>query len=109
MKFFSWYQTHERATIALFAVVLFFAGALFAIFKLAALGYNALDLGIFHQVLANTARGDWFAMSIHPHSYFGDHVSPFLAALAPFYALVPRPETLLVLQAAAVALGIFPR
>ena len=108
MKFFSWYQTHERATIALFAVVLFFAGALFAIFKLAALGYNALDLGIFHQVLANTARGDWFAMSIHPHSYFGDHVSPFLAALAPFYALVPRPETLLVLQAAAVALGIFP-
>lgn len=101
-------RRHDWLAVWIIAGIIFLGGSAFSIFKLAALGYNALDLGIFHQVVANTARGDLFAMSIHPHSYFGDHVSPFLMVLVPFYLLVPRPETLLVLQAAAIALAVFP-
>lgn len=80
----------------------------FVFLKLAALGYNALDLGIFHQVVANTAAGRLFALSIHPPSYFGDHVSPLLVVLVPFYWLFPHVTTLLVAQIIAIALGVFP-
>lgn len=41
-------------------------------------------------------------------SHFAVHLSPIFYVLLPFYKLVPRPETLLVLQALAVAGGIIP-
>jgi len=44
----------------------------------------------------------------HPHSYLGDHFSPVYLLLAPFYAAVPRPETLLVIQTLFLSLGVWP-
>lgn len=41
-------------------------------------------------------------------SHFHVHVSPVYYLMLPFYCLVPRPETLQVLQAAVLASGVLP-
>lgn len=41
-------------------------------------------------------------------SHFAVHVSPILYLLLPFYALIPRPETIQVLQILVVASGFIP-
>jgi uncharacterized membrane protein len=71
------------------------------------------DLALFDQVFWNTVHGRPFesTMSLsltQPHSFFSDHFSPALWVLVPFYAALPRPETLLVLQTLALALGAVP-
>jgi uncharacterized membrane protein len=72
-----------------------------------------LDLGLFDQVFWNTIQGRPFestmsqAMPI-PHSLLGDHFSPIFAVFLPLYFAVPHPETLLVIQTLALALGAWP-
>lgn len=43
-----------------------------------------------------------------PHSYFGDHFSPVYLLLLPFYFVFPDPQTLLIAQTLALALGVIP-
>src|SRR5438445_13635142 len=43
-----------------------------------------------------------------PHSYLADHFSPIYLLLVPFYAVFPRPQTLLVIQTLFLALGVWP-
>lgn len=43
-----------------------------------------------------------------PHSQLGDHFTPIYVALVPIYFVYPHPETLLVIQALALALGAWP-
>jgi len=62
------------------------------------------DLGIFHQVLWNTAHGRPFASSIKHMSYLGDHFSPSFALLFPVEYLPGALDLLLILQAAAAVL-----
>jgi uncharacterized membrane protein len=74
---------------------------------------TALDLGVFDQVFWNTLNGRFVesTLSLHrcdPHSFFLDHFSPALLLFLPVYALVPLPETLLVVQTVALALGAWP-
>jgi uncharacterized membrane protein len=71
------------------------------------------DLGIFDQVFWNTTQGRPFESTISlslplPHSYFGDHFAIIYWLLFPFYYLVPRPETLLVIQTVFLGLGAIP-
>jgi uncharacterized membrane protein len=71
------------------------------------------DLGLFDQVLWNTTQGRLFESTMSqanpvPHSLLGDHFSPALGLIAPFYYLYPHPETLLVAQTLALALGAWP-
>ena len=71
------------------------------------------DLGLFDQVFWNTTQGRPFESTMSqalavPHSFLGDHFSPGLAVLLPFYALHPHPETLVVAQTLALALGAWP-
>jgi uncharacterized membrane protein len=71
------------------------------------------DLGIFDQIFWNTTQGRFFesTMSLsqpQPHSYLADHFSPVYVLLLPAYALVRRPETLLVIQTLFLALGVWP-
>jgi uncharacterized membrane protein len=67
---------------------------------------NAYDLGIFDQVIWNTAYGDALMSSIlGDRHYFSEHVSPILILLAPLYRLWADPILLLVLQTAALASG----
>jgi uncharacterized membrane protein len=71
------------------------------------------DLGIFDQVFWNTTKGRILesTMSLvqaQPHSYLADHFSPVYLLLMPAYALIPSPETLLVIQTLSLALGVWP-
>ena len=71
------------------------------------------DLGIFDQVFWNTTQGRFLesTMSLvqaQPHSYLADHFSPVYLLSMPAYLLIPRPETLLVIQTLFLALGVWP-
>lgn len=70
--------------------------------------YNGLDLAIINNVFYNTLHGHWFWSSIQGHSYLGDHFTPILVLLLPFYALWPSPEILLILQSLFLALAAWP-
>lgn len=68
------------------------------------------DLGIFEQAVHSYAhlylpvselKGPGFPL-------MGDHFSPVLATLAPFYRLWPSPLTLLIAQAALFAIAVVP-
>jgi len=71
------------------------------------------DLGVFDQAFWNTIHGHQFESTMTlgqalPHSHFGDHFSPALWLIVPFYLAYPHPETLLVIQTVALALGAWP-
>ena len=78
------------------------------IFKYNSFGYNAIDLGIYNQVFFNSAQGNLWQFSIHPHLYLGDHFELFIILLLPFYFFAQSPITLLILQTAFVALSAWP-
>ncbi|HEV2035653.1 MAG TPA: DUF2079 domain-containing protein [Candidatus Dormibacteraeota bacterium] len=74
---------------------------------------RGLDIGLFDQVFWNTIQGRPLESTISqglpvPHSMLGDHFSPIFFLLVPFYFAFPHPETLLVLQTLAFALGAWP-
>lgn len=103
-----WIHRNVRRTTVLVVLCFCALAAFFVITKANALGYDALDLAIFRQTLANTARGDLFGLTIHEPSYLGDHASFLLLAVAPFYAVAPFLVTLPLLQIAIVALSAVP-
>ena len=75
---------------------------------------DAFDLGNMNQAVWNTLHGhpfrftnrglDWFG----PPTRLGIHVEPILLLLAPFYLIHSGPETLIVIQNVALALGAIP-
>jgi len=71
---------------------------------------NGFDLGLFNQVFWNTTQGRPFESTMSqalpiPHSLLGDHFSPVFLLILPFYFAYPHPETLVVIQTLALALG----
>lgn len=68
------------------------------------------DLGMYEQVIWNTAHGRWFATSNFKYtdSHLGADVILMEALVAVPYALFPSTYTLLVLETVAVALGAIP-
>lgn len=76
--------------------------------KLGHFYYDNLDLAIFNQVFFNILNGDLFRATIHPPTYLGDHFSPFIFLLIPFYALAPGPEALLTLETLIIGLTAIP-
>jgi uncharacterized membrane protein len=86
----------------LFALVL---GGM-AILRHLSFNSNALDMGLMDQIAWNSAHGRWLEESFivgHPASFLGHHFSPVLVLIAPFYWLLPRPETLIILQVICIA------
>ncbi len=74
--------------------------------RLYALRYGA-DLGTYLQTLVNLRHGSsWNFGEWRPH--FQVHDSWALAALVPLVALIPRAETLIVVQVVAVAAAAIP-
>lgn len=69
------------------------------------------DFGIFAQMFENMRTTGLPNTTVERNtlmSHFGVHFSPFYYVLLPFYAICPRPETLLVLQALFIAVGAIP-
>lgn len=73
---------------------------------------HAFDLGIFDNLFANALAGHPFravpATADADWSFLAQHAPFALYLLLPIYALAPGPETLLVMQAVAVASGAIP-
>ena len=64
------------------------------------------DLGIFTNAIWNLTHGNGYVSSVKGGiNLFSDHQSPLFWVLAPVFWLVPRPETLLVVQAFGLAAG----
>jgi uncharacterized membrane protein len=69
--------------------------------------YTDFDLAIFTQATDQALRGTLFN-SIRGMPWLGDHASLILFAIAPLYALLRHPLTLLLLQCVTLALGALP-
>lgn len=70
---------------------------------------TSVDVAIFQQALANYAQGrapNVLVKSQEPFNILGDHFSPIIAVIAPFYRLWPSVLTLLLAQAVLLAVGV---
>ncbi len=100
-----------KAIIAVFAVCM--AAYLITAALMRYLSYNSpcYDFGIFSQMFYNMKTTGLPITTCEREvamSHFAVHVSPFYYLLLPFYMLVPRPETLLILQVLGVLSGVIP-
>ncbi|MFJ3878331.1 DUF2079 domain-containing protein [Streptomyces sp. NPDC090077] len=99
----------RRAPYALTAA-LFLAYAVLSVTRYRRMEEASWDLGIFEQAVRAYA---WLQPPVvdlkGPGSHvLGDHFSPVIALIAPLYRLFPSPVTLLVVQAALMALSALP-
>lgn len=71
---------------------------------------TGFDLGIFEQGIRSYAHGHWPTAELKAPGYplFGDHFHPIIAVLAPVYRVFPSAETLLIAQAALLAVSVIP-
>ena len=71
---------------------------------------RARDMGIYAQLMWNTAHGRPFASTLFQDNtlHVAEHVAPVLAVIAPLYALVPSPALLLVIQQLCMAASGLP-
>ncbi len=77
------------------------------------LGTNSFDLGIFDNLFWNASHGFDPALPASPFGgphtrHLGQHATLIVLVLTPIYALVPRAETLLWLQAVLVGFAALP-
>ncbi len=97
------------ASIGAIAAVFATGYALYGLFRHWHFGSSAFDLGIFDQAVWHLSRLEAPASSIRGLSnLFGDHFHPIIALFVPLYWIAPRPETLIVAQAALLAASIVP-
>jgi uncharacterized membrane protein len=67
---------------------------------------HGFDLGIFTNAIWNLTHGNGYVSSVKGGiNLFSDHQSPVFWLLAPLFWAVPRPETLLLVQAVGLAAG----
>lgn len=103
-------------SLSVTAQALIAAALLFALYVAVSLGMyrnylsGAYDLGIFDQAVHSYAHGHWpYSLIKGPHySVLGDHFSPILVLIVPLYWVFPHAQTLLVLQAALIAISVVP-
>ena len=107
-KIKAWFQTHSVWIVLTLTLTYALIFIVFAIWKYINFHYDALDLAIYNQVFWNTARGKLFGLTIHPHSYLGDHIELTLLLFAPFYTIFQHPITLLIIQTLWIASAAIP-
>lgn len=110
LKLIRWLNNDRASKKILWSAIVLSTCTVFftLVYKYTHFGYNAIDLGIYGQVFFNTAQGNLFEFTIHPHLYLGDHFELFILFLTPFFMIFKSPLTLLFFQAAAVALTAWP-
>ncbi|MEU9298443.1 DUF2079 domain-containing protein [Streptomyces sp. NPDC048266] len=92
------------------ALALFTVYALFSVGRHHNLGTTGWDLGIFDQAVRSYAGFQAPISDLKGWGYnlYGDHFHPILVLLVPLYWICPRAETLLVAQAALIAVAVIP-
>ncbi|MGI5486049.1 DUF2079 domain-containing protein [Microtetraspora malaysiensis] len=106
----------HRYAVGVLAVIAFLAYSLLGLVKFFTFRTGTYDLVIFDQGVRgyagfgpplSTVKGNWEQLG-SAFSLLGDHFSPILAVLAPLYWIHNGPETLIVAQAALLALAVVP-
>jgi uncharacterized membrane protein len=108
--------SHDIAPASRHLVPWLIAGAVFTVytvislFRYAQLNASSWDLGIFTELVKQYAHLHAPVADIRGAgvNLLGDHFSPILALIAPFFLLVPSPGTLLVVQAFLTAVSVLP-
>lgn len=101
----------EWVVVAIFLVLFTVFVSMVSISRYSGYLAHNFDFGIFAQMFENmrtTGLADTTVERNTLMSHFGVHFSPFYYLLLPLYMICPRPETLMVIQALFVALGIIP-
>jgi uncharacterized membrane protein len=99
----------ERLAVTVIAVVFSSVYALCGLFRHWRFGSSAYDLGIFDQAIWHLSRLEAPASTISGfNNILGDHFYPIIAVFTPLYWIAPRPETLILAQAALLAASIVP-
>jgi hypothetical protein len=101
-----------EALLIVVMCVAFFVFATRSMHRYESLHAYYFDLGIMHQVVANTAHGHFLEMT-DPNYYFqgnrlGYHFDFILALFAPFYLLFNDARVLLMGQSLIIVLGALP-
>jgi uncharacterized membrane protein len=67
------------------------------------------DNAIFEEGIRGYAHGGWPIVPIKGADFnlLGDHFSPVIALVAPFYRLFPHPETVILAQVVLIAISMF--
>lgn len=104
-----------RCRLLLAAAIVLYSSTLLTLSVLKHATYHSslIDLGIFDQVIWNTAHGRLFWDTLDPfvqqnHVFLGQHFSPGLAALVPLYWIAPSVNTLFAVQTFALVMGSVP-
>ncbi len=102
-------QGSHRALFLLVAIILAYTTVWCAVSSLRHYYFHSsLDLGVFNQVVWNTAHGHLFSRSLEVTNHFADHVQPYLPLLSLLYLVVPSPYVLLAFQSLVLGLSAWP-
>ena len=96
---------------AVLAVGFFLLVSVWTVSRVYSFATPTFDFGIFAQMFHSMRTTGLPVTTVERDgalSHFAVHVSPIYYLLLPFYMLVPRPETLQVLQAAVLASAVIP-
>lgn len=96
---------------ALLALGFFLLVSVWTVCRVYSFSVPTFDFGIFAQMFHSMRTTGLPITTVErdgPLSHFAVHVSPIYYLLLPFYMLVPRPETLQVMQAAVLASAVIP-
>ena len=103
-------KNYVRAT-AVAAMLFFLFVSVWTVCRVRSFLVPTYDFGIFSQMFHSMKTIGLSITTVERDgalSHFAVHVSPVYYLLLPFYAIVPRPETLQVLQAAVLASAVIP-
>jgi uncharacterized membrane protein len=94
----------------LIALAVFLAYTTLSVFRFWQLDPASWDLGIFTEYVKQYSQLHAPIVDIKGAGFnlLGDHFHPIVALIAPIFRLVPTPITLLVAQAALVAISVIP-
>ncbi|HAW49847.1 TPA: hypothetical protein DCX16_02715 [bacterium] len=66
------------------------------------------DMALFDQIFWDTIHGKILYAQGHGYNFLGEHFSPAIIILAPFYLIFPHPCTLMALQSMYIGIGAIP-
>jgi len=107
-------QLHNYGYLHLMVVLYVISFSINTLMRHYTFASSAWDLGIFNQAFYTTVKqGKLFYYTAELYAnpsgtIFGIHFSPILFLIIPFYIILPRPETLLVIQTIVLASGVYP-
>ena len=99
------------ALTAVLAVGFFLLVSIWTVCRVYSFSVPTFDFGLFAQMFHSMRTTGSPITTLERDgvlSHFAVHVSPIYYLLLPFYMIVPRPETLQVLQAAVLASAVIP-